>query len=97
SFFPWPEEVALEAGSNVRVTIRADFVRDDYVWTWETDIGRPGMSALLARFIPMMSSGADIDRRILELLAQRLSVGQVASLVQAEFSDALDTDAQAMV
>src|SRR5262249_30705047 len=37
-FFPWPEATELRAGDEVRVRIRADFVQDDYVWTWETSV-----------------------------------------------------------
>ena len=47
AFFPWPAATALSAEDTVRISIRADFVVDDYVWTWRTDIedARPSSRA----------------------------------------------------
>ena len=39
TFFPWPETVALEAGDEVHVDLRADLIGPEYVWTWTTRIG----------------------------------------------------------
>lgn len=36
AFFPWPEPVELMAGDRVTVSLRADFVNGDYVWSWNT-------------------------------------------------------------
>lgn len=36
-FFPFPRPVAVSEGERVNVSIRADLVQDDYVWTWVTD------------------------------------------------------------
>jgi len=41
AFFPWPAATMLSAGDTVRINIRADFVVDDYVWTWSTDVSEP--------------------------------------------------------
>jgi type I protein arginine methyltransferase len=35
---PWPMPVPCERGTRVDVALRADFVNDDYIWTWETKI-----------------------------------------------------------
>lgn len=35
---PWPTPVRCECGTSVHVMLRADFVGDDYVWTWESTI-----------------------------------------------------------
>ena len=36
AFFPLPEAVKVMAGDQVTVSIRADFVSGDYVWSWDT-------------------------------------------------------------
>jgi hypothetical protein len=38
-FFPWPEQVALQAGDRVAFELRADPIGADYLWTWTTEIG----------------------------------------------------------
>ena len=38
AFFPWPEAVELVAGDRVTITLRADFVNGDYVWSWDTTL-----------------------------------------------------------
>jgi protein arginine N-methyltransferase 1 len=38
-FLPWPRPIELEKGSAIDVSLRADLVGEDYVWTWETSIG----------------------------------------------------------
>jgi protein arginine N-methyltransferase 1 len=35
---PWPTPVRCERGTRVEVALRADFIHDDYVWTWESTI-----------------------------------------------------------
>jgi type I protein arginine methyltransferase len=37
-FFPWPEAVELTAGDRATVSLRADFVNGDYVWSWNTTL-----------------------------------------------------------
>ena len=46
-FFAWPEAVPLSGGDIVRLRVRADFVGEDYVWTWNTDIAGPAPSAVV--------------------------------------------------
>jgi protein arginine N-methyltransferase 1 len=36
-FFPFTRPVQVKAGEQIRLTLRADFVREDYVWSWVTD------------------------------------------------------------
>lgn len=45
AFFPWPEPVELERGDMVEVSLRADLVRDDYVWRWDTRFESDGAAA----------------------------------------------------
>jgi protein arginine N-methyltransferase 1 len=35
---PWPRPVRCERGTTIDVMLRADFVNEDYVWTWESTI-----------------------------------------------------------
>jgi protein arginine N-methyltransferase 1 len=35
---PWPTPVSCERGTMVHVALRADFVNEDYIWTWESTI-----------------------------------------------------------
>jgi type I protein arginine methyltransferase len=42
AFFPWPEAVSLREGDVVDVELRADPVRGDYVWTWNSLVRRRG-------------------------------------------------------
>ena len=36
-FFPLPRPVEVKEGEMISLKLRADFVKDDYVWTWDTD------------------------------------------------------------
>jgi len=35
-FLPWPQPVALAKDAQLHVSLRADLIGEDYVWTWET-------------------------------------------------------------
>ena len=37
AFFPFPRPVDVSEGERVNVRMRADFVQNDYVWSWTTD------------------------------------------------------------
>ena len=41
-FFPFPRPVAVNEGEQIRLSLRADLVRDDYVWNWTTDFTDQG-------------------------------------------------------
>ncbi len=36
-FFPFPQPVPVKEGEIIDLKLRADFVKDNYVWTWDTD------------------------------------------------------------
>ncbi len=40
-FFPWPRDVALDEGDRVSVSLRADLVGEDYVWSWDSRVAGP--------------------------------------------------------
>jgi protein arginine N-methyltransferase 1 len=39
-FAPWPSPVALDAGDEIAVRLRADFIGDDYTWSWQSAVKR---------------------------------------------------------
>lgn len=40
--FPFSHPVEVVEGDRIQVTLRADFIRDDYVWRWDTDVFAAG-------------------------------------------------------
>lgn len=44
AFFPWKHPVALNIGDRVAVTIQANLVNDDYIWSWSSQIFSPGQT-----------------------------------------------------
>lgn len=50
-FFQWPQPCTLEPGDQVHVTMRADLVGEDYIWSWDTDVrGADGHGPAKAEF-----------------------------------------------
>jgi type I protein arginine methyltransferase len=41
AFFPWAHPVPLQVGDSVAVSLRADLVGGDYIWSWDSRV-RPG-------------------------------------------------------
>jgi protein arginine N-methyltransferase 1 len=50
AFFPWENAVALTAGDTVSMSLRADLVGAEYVWSWESEIFDGDSSRCRARF-----------------------------------------------
>ena len=50
AFFPWPEPVAVEAGDEVTMTLRADPVGSDYSFGWDTRVQSAGAARRKAEF-----------------------------------------------
>ena len=50
AFFPWPRDVALDDGDRVSVSLRADLVGEDYVWSWESRVAGAAAGELKAEF-----------------------------------------------
>ena len=61
AFFPWTEPCALEPGDQVDAEIRADPVGEDYVWSWKTEVRRPGVSDPLAQFDQSLFRGTPLS------------------------------------
>jgi len=58
AFFPVPEPVAMLAGDEVRVSIAANLVEDDYVWRWATQF-RSGDDGCVRASFKQSSLGAE--------------------------------------
>ena len=62
AFFPWSIPVTLAVGDTVSISIRADLIRDDYVWSWHTRVFEQNRSDLLkASFNQSTFSGAPLS------------------------------------
>ncbi|HVN30358.1 MAG TPA: 50S ribosomal protein L11 methyltransferase [Thermoanaerobaculaceae bacterium] len=68
AFFPWPETVPVRDNDVVAFDIRADFVRDDYVWTWNSEVQRGSNRRVDARFHQSTFLGSPLSE---ESLAKR--------------------------
>jgi protein arginine N-methyltransferase 1 len=44
--FPFPHSVEVVEGDRIQTTLRADYIRDDYVWRWNTDFFATGESVM---------------------------------------------------
>ena len=69
AFFPWSAPTPLKAGDFVSVVLRADFVGQDYVWTWRTCVyegsngGKPKASFNQSSFLGSAVSLANLRKR----------------------------------
>ena len=79
AFFPWPNPVDLEPGDRVSFRIKADLVKDEYIWRWGTIIGAG--QEIKAHFRQSSLHGNALS---LEFLKKR----------EAEFVPALNEDAR---
>jgi len=69
AFFPWSTSTPLKAGDLASVVLRADFVGEDYVWTWRTCVydgsngGKPKASFQQSSFSGSAVSLANLRKR----------------------------------
>lgn len=67
AFFPWPEATGLSVGDQVTVSLRADFVNVDYIWSWNTivrsDSGSVKANYRQSTFIGAVLSGERLRKR----------------------------------
>jgi protein arginine N-methyltransferase 1 len=110
-FLPWPEPVALAADDNVNVVLRADFVGDDYVWSWHTrttggshfkqssfhggPIARETLTALAPSYVPALSREGEVIRFVLTAIDGQTPLQDIARRVAAKFSDQLGDERDA--
>lgn len=112
AFFPWPEAIEMTPGDRVTVSLRADFVDSDYVWSWETSVKNESddvlaryrqstfTAALLsperlrkraAGFVPKPNEDWRVDRQLLSLLGNGISLNEIATALLAEFPARFDS------
>ncbi len=99
--FPFPRPVSVAEGDRIDVTLRADFVDDDYVWRWETDFptasfkqstffGAPLSSAQLRKrantHAPVVNDNGSITRFVLSEMDGTNSLEQIAARLSERFA-----------
>lgn len=62
AFFPFEHEVQVEAGARVCVTLSADLIAGDYLWTWRTRIDHDGTE--IASFDQSTFAGAALSQEL---------------------------------
>jgi protein arginine N-methyltransferase 1 len=68
-FLPWQEAVDLTTGDRVEVSLRADFVHSDYVWSWDTRV--TGGECVKAEFRQSTFTGVQLSPDRLRRRAHR--------------------------
>jgi protein arginine N-methyltransferase 1 len=69
AFFPWPGEVALDEGDCVSVSLRADLVGENYVWSWESRVAGAEAGELKAEFRQSSFMGKPLSTESLRRMA----------------------------
>jgi protein arginine N-methyltransferase 1 len=60
-FFPFPSPVEVVDGDRIHVMLRADFIRDDYVWRWDSDFFSANQSVSKTSFKQSTFFGAPLS------------------------------------
>jgi type I protein arginine methyltransferase len=106
AFLPWPEAVEVIAGDQVTISLRADLMNVDYVWSWDTTV-RSGSGHLKVRyrqstfigavlsperirkcaagFVPEPNQDWRVDTKLMSLIGNGISLGEIATALLAEF------------
>ncbi|HEY0727159.1 MAG TPA: hypothetical protein VGD38_03755, partial [Pyrinomonadaceae bacterium] len=62
-FFPFPRPVQVREGERVTVRLRADLVKDDYVWTWTGDFRDQGIRFRQSTFYGVALSAEQLRKK----------------------------------
>jgi protein arginine N-methyltransferase 1 len=62
-FLPFPQPVDVREGERVEVNLRADLVRGDYVWTWNTDFADRQLQFRQSTFFSMALSPEQLRKK----------------------------------
>jgi hypothetical protein len=60
-FFPFTHPIEVVEGDRIQVMLRADFVREDYVWRWDSDFCTASNSVPVASFKQSTFFGAPLS------------------------------------
>jgi len=94
-FLPWPQPVELAKGAQIDVSLRADLIGSDYVWTWETRFNEhhfrqssfaatPFTAESLARRAANHSPTLGLEGRIVQFTLKRMSGSMTLAEIGAE-------------
>jgi protein arginine N-methyltransferase 1 len=109
-FLPWPHPVELEKGAPVDVSLRADLIAEDYIWTWETHCGEhhfrqssfaaaPLTAESLARRAahhrPSLGPEGKIAHFVLERMAGAMTLAEIGAELASSFPQRFRTEREA--
>jgi protein arginine N-methyltransferase 1 len=63
AFFPFSRPVEVNEGEQVKLRLRAAFVQDDYVWTWDTDFRNQELGFKQSTFFGVPLSPGQLRRK----------------------------------
>jgi protein arginine N-methyltransferase 1 len=90
-FFPWPKATEIRAGSEVSVRFRADSIRGDYIWTWDTRITGPHRRDVTAQYHQSTFLTTPISpRRLLKRAHSFVATPNGASTIDRRILDLMD-------
>jgi protein arginine N-methyltransferase 1 len=62
-FFPFSRPVAVAEGEQLNLKLRADLVRDDYVWSWDTDFTDQKLGFRQSTFFGVALSSEELRKK----------------------------------
>ena len=110
--FPFSRPVEVAEGNRIHLKISADFVRNDYVWRWETDFpkaslkqstffGAPLSASQLRKrannYAPVMNDDGSIVRFVLSQMNGTYSIETIAKKLSEQFAVRNEDDALTLV
>ena len=63
AFLPFSRPVQVDSGEQIVLRLRADFVRDDYVWTWATDFPKQRIGFKQSTFLGVALSPEELRKK----------------------------------
>jgi protein arginine N-methyltransferase 1 len=109
-FLPWPRPLELAEGDHLDVSLRADLVGEDYVWTWETrckehlfrqssfagaPLSAKSLSRRAAHHRPMLGREGQIAQFVLERMAASLTLAEIGAELARAFPQRFRTEREA--
>ena len=101
-FLPWPQPIELTKGMGVDVTLRADLIGEDYVWTWESRVAEnhfrqtsfaaapltaESLAKRAAHHRPTLGREGTIAQFVLERMSGSLSLAEIGAELARAFPE----------
>jgi precorrin-6B methylase 2 len=109
-FLPWPRPVELKKGSSMDVSLRADLIGEDYVWTWETrcqqqhfaqssfaaaPLTAETLAHRAASHRPTLGQEGKITKFVLERMAGSITIAEIGAELAIAFPQRFRTKREA--